>query len=113
VLNDFAQQSKKGFNAIMQKLGGDKDRERDREEGGFVVVGREGEGDIQRRGTTNKHGHGLAAGRTGETGPMKSVKLKREADEAGEHFPPKTWTRLMRNQTRRIGLACSTWSPFG
>lgn len=77
VLNDFAAQSKKGFNAFMQKLGGDKGDKDDG--GGFVVVTKdnaEGEG-LQRRGTARGDpARGM--------GTMRGVKVKREADEAGE-----------------------------
>ncbi len=79
VLNDIAVQSKKGFNAIMQRLGGDKG-EKDKEESGFVVVGSGGDGDgagIQRRTTARGDpARGI--------GTMRGVKVKREADEAGE-----------------------------
>lgn len=85
VLNDFATQSKKGFNAIMQKLGGDKGEKE--KEGDLVVVGGGnggglGDGDgggggLQRRGTARGDpSRGM--------GTMRGVKVKREADEAGE-----------------------------
>jgi hypothetical protein len=88
VLNDIAHQSKKGFNAIMQKLSGDKDRA-DKEEGGYVMVGSssgDGEGSgLQRRGT----GRGDP---TRGMGTMRGVKLKRDADDAGKSW---TWKLLM------------------
>lgn len=84
VFNDIAQQSKRGFNAFMQKLGGDRDRERDKEEGGFVVVGSpESEGlssaGVQRRGTIQGVGMKGASARQ-----MGQLKTKREAEEAGQ-----------------------------
>jgi len=83
VLSDIAQQSKKGFNAIMQKLGGDKG---DREESGFVVVGRDdaeqgGAAGLQRKGTTAR------GDPTRGMGTMRGVRVKREAEDAGE-CPP-------------------------
>lgn len=86
VFVDLAQQSKRGFNAFMQKLGGDRDRDRDRDDGGFVIVGA---GDslndggmssgLQRRGTAQGAGMKNAAARA-----MGGVKTKRDAEEAGE-----------------------------
>lgn len=95
ILNDLAQQSKKGFNAIMQKLGGDKsDKER---EGDFVVVGSE---EAQATGLKRS---GTARGDPARgMGTMRGVRLKRDADEAGEfrqvckHSPADT------KQTKRI-----------
>ena len=78
-MNDIAAQSKKGFNAIMQKFGGDKN---DREDAGFVVVPRsqdEVEGGGLQRKTTSARGDPSRG-----MGTMKGVKIKREADEAGE-----------------------------
>lgn len=78
VLNDIAVQSKKGFNAIMHRLGGDKG-DKDKEESGFVVVG-----------SGNEDGAGLTRRSTAKGDPtrgmgtMRGVKVKREADEAGE-----------------------------
>jgi hypothetical protein len=80
VFNDIAQQSKKSFNAFMQKLGGDRDKEK--EEGGFVVVGSpENEGSIglQRRGTLQ--GVGMKGASARQMGQLKS---KRDAEEAGK-----------------------------
>lgn len=88
VFQDLAVQGKKGFNAIMQRLGGDRDREKEREKekerdgDGFVMVNpsilKEDDG-LQRRGT------GRGAGKSGgETSALRGVRLKREADEAGE-----------------------------
>ncbi|EIW67032.1 hypothetical protein TREMEDRAFT_34219 [Tremella mesenterica DSM 1558] len=74
VLNDLATQSKKGFNAIIQRLGGDKDK--DREEAGFVLVGDEG---LQRRGT-GRDGSGKLSG------AMRGAKLKRDAEEADKAY---------------------------
>lgn len=82
VFNDIAQQSKRGFNAFMQKLGGDRDKEREKEEGGFVVVGSpesEGSG-LQRRGTIQGVGMKGASARQ-----MGQIKTKREAEEAGQY----------------------------
>ena len=82
VFNDIAQQSKRGFNAFMQKLGGDRDKEREREDGGFVVVGSpEGEGStgLQRRGTLQ--GVGMKGASARQMGQLKS---KRDAEEAGQ-----------------------------
>jgi hypothetical protein len=82
VFQDLAVQSKKGFNAFMQKLGGDKG---DKEPGdsGFVMVGGGGKDDdgmgLQRR-STNRGIHGKGQ----ETGAMRAVRAKREADDAGE-----------------------------
>jgi hypothetical protein len=109
VLNDIAQQSKKGFNAIMQKLGGDKG---DREEGGFVVVGRDdaeqGATGLQRRGTTAR------GDPTRGMGTMRGVKVKREADEAGKS----RWRHGMASwradvQIKLTGWVSSTWSRYG
>lgn len=78
VLNDIAAQGKKGFNAIMQKFGGDKS---DREEGGFVVVSRaqdDGEAGGLQRKTTSARGDPSRG-----MGTMRGVKVKREADDAG------------------------------
>ena len=84
MFNDLAQQSKKGFKAMFEKLGGDKDhRERD---DGFVVVPPGGDdnvvsgsgGGLQRRGT------GARGDPSRGMGTMRGVKFKREADEAGE-----------------------------
>lgn len=64
----------------MQKLGGDSHRDKEREEGGFVVVGSqetEGSG-IQRRGTIQGVGMKGASARQ-----MGQLKTKREAEEAG------------------------------
>lgn len=92
MFNDIAAQSKKGFNAIMQKLGGDKG-DRDREEGGFVVIGQPqhnddlaittglGQSGLQRRGTTARGDPSRGMG------TMKGVKIKRDADEAGMSYP--------------------------
>jgi hypothetical protein len=95
VFNDIAQQSKKGFSAIMQKLGGDKDREREkeREEGGFVVVGRDADGGdgAHKKGPTGRAHAGSLSGKGGEMGAMKSARLKREADEAGALPELGTW----------------------
>lgn len=88
VFQDLAVQGKKGFNAIMQRLGGDRDREKEREKekerdgDGFVMVNpsilKEDDG-LQRRGT------GRGAGKSGgETSALRGVRLKREADEAGK-----------------------------
>lgn len=94
VFNDIAQQSKKSFNAFMQKLGGDRDK--DKEEGGFVVVGGAhspdtgdgaggglgglgGSGGIQRRGTIQ--GVGMKGASARQMGQLKS---KRDAEEAGK-----------------------------
>lgn len=84
VFNDIAQQSKRGFSAFMQKLGGDSHRDKEKEEGGFVVVGSpemEGSGSgsgIQRRGTIQGIGMKGASARQ-----MGQLKTKREAEEAG------------------------------
>ncbi|WVQ93286.1 hypothetical protein IAU59_000353 [Kwoniella sp. CBS 9459] len=81
VLNDIAAQSRKGFSAFMQKLGGDKDKEKDRDDGGFMIPGggNDGDGGLQRRGT--------GAGNSQKAlGAMKGVKAKREADEADKAY---------------------------
>jgi hypothetical protein len=68
----------------MQKLGGDSHRDREKEEGGFVVVGSpemEGSG-IQRRGTIQGVGMKGASARQ-----MGQLKTKREAEEAGTFTP--------------------------
>jgi hypothetical protein len=81
VFNDIAQQSKKSFNAFMQKLGGDRDKEKEREDGGFVVVGNqeaEGSTGLQRRGTLQ--GVGMKGASARQMGQLKS---KRDAEEAG------------------------------
>lgn len=82
VLNDIAVQSKKGFNAIMQRLGGDKG-DKDKEDTGYVVIGSGGEGDgggLHRRGTAR-------GDPTRGMGTMRGVKVKRDAEEAGERVP--------------------------
>lgn len=103
VLNDIAQQSKKGFNAIMQKLGGDKG---DREEGGFVVVGKDdadqGATGLQRRGTTAR------GDPTRGMGTMRGVKVKREADDAGGSLSDETSCGEL---TGRQGLPARRLSP--
>lgn len=81
VFQDLAVQGKKGFNAFMQKLGGDKgDREKD--ETGFSVVGAGGKeddaSDLQRRSTNKGYGKGQ------ESGALRAVRAKRELDDAGE-----------------------------
>jgi len=86
VLNDIAAQSKKGFNAIMQKFGGDKT---EKDDGGFVVVPRgqdEGEGAGLQRKSTSARGDPSRG-----MGTMKGVKVKREADDAGAFG--QTWFR--------------------
>jgi hypothetical protein len=81
VFQDLAVQGKKGFNAFMQKLGGDKG-ERERDEPGFVMVGGGGRDDdgmgLQRRTTSRGHG------KSQESGALKAVRAKRELDEAGK-----------------------------
>ena len=101
VFQDLAVQGKKGFKDFMQRLGGDRDKgkegekERERDGDGFVLVdpklgalGKEEEGmgmgmglGLQRKGT-GSGGRGGKGG--GETGALRGVRLKREADEAGE-----------------------------
>lgn len=88
VFQDLAVQGKKGFKDFMQRLGGDRDKEkeRDRDGDGFVLVNPNlaslGKDDdalgLQRRGTGSRGGKS-----GGETGALKGVRLKREADEAG------------------------------
>lgn len=83
VFQDLAVQSKKGFNAIMQKLGGDRDKDRDSD--GFVMVSGGKDEDsmglgVQRRGTATR-----GQGKGGETSALRGVRLKREADDAGEY----------------------------
>ncbi|KAK8843370.1 hypothetical protein IAR55_007027 [Kwoniella newhampshirensis] len=81
VLNDIAAQSKKGFSAFMQKLGGDKDRERDRDghDGHATIGGLEAEPSVQRRGTANN-------ANAKAMGAMRGVRVKREADEADKAY---------------------------
>ena len=69
VLNDIASQGKKGFNAIMQKLGGE------RNEYGDGLS--DGEGSAKRAVGTS------AKARDANIGAMKGVRVKREAEEAG------------------------------
>ncbi|WWC64114.1 uncharacterized protein I303_106722 [Kwoniella dejecticola CBS 10117] len=83
VLNDIAQQSKKGFSAFMQKLGGDKDKDKDaaREKDDYVIGGEGAQGNLQRRGT------GVA--RTNDQkamAAMRAVKVKRDAEEADKAY---------------------------
>ncbi|KAK4686696.1 glucosamine-phosphate N-acetyltransferase, partial [Tremellales sp. Uapishka_1] len=82
VLNDIAAQSKKGFNAFISRLGGDKG-ERDREEGvggmpGSSTGGDEGAG-LQRKATSSGSSSKAA-------GAMKGVKAKRDVDEADKAY---------------------------
>lgn len=103
-------QGKKGFKDFMQRLGGDRDKgkegekERERDGDGFVLVdpklgalGKEEEGmgmgmglGLQRKGT-GSGGRGGKGG--GETGALRGVRLKREADEAGELSASSHWPR--------------------
>ncbi|WWD21112.1 hypothetical protein CI109_105593 [Kwoniella shandongensis] len=76
VLNDIAAQSKKGFSAFMQKLGGDRDKEGHDFHG---LVTSESDSNLQRRGTaTNSNAKAL--------GTMRGVRIKREADEADKAY---------------------------
>ena len=83
MFNDLAQQSKKGFKAMIEKFGGDREHKNDE---GFVVVPQGGDdttlstggSGLQRRGT------GARGDPTRGMGTMRGVKVKREADEAGE-----------------------------
>jgi hypothetical protein len=99
VLNDIAAHSKKGFNAIMQKFGGDKT---ERDDGGSVVVQRgqdEGEGAGLQRKATSARGDPSRG-----MGTMKGVKIKRDADDAGESCH--TWRsrqKLIPRQGIQIG----------
>lgn len=76
VLNDIATHGKKGFSAFMQRLGGDKDREREKDDVQITSHGVEGEG-LQRRGTTGSANIKAQMA-------VRGAKAKREADEAGE-----------------------------
>lgn len=76
VLNDIAAHGKKGFSAFMQRLGGDKDREREKDDLQITSHGVEGEG-LQRRGTTGSANIKAQMA-------VRGAKAKREADEAGE-----------------------------
>lgn len=81
VLNDIAAHGKKGFSAFMQRLGGDKDREREKDDLQIISHGVESEG-LQRRGTTGSANPKVQMA-------IRGAKAKREADEAGElwrHF---------------------------
>ncbi|WVO15309.1 hypothetical protein L204_102965 [Cryptococcus depauperatus] len=78
VFNDLAAQGRKGFSAFMQKLGGDKEKEKDRDDGHTVFSGVEGEG-LQRRGTAgNANSKAMMA--------VRGAKIKREADEADKAY---------------------------
>jgi hypothetical protein len=81
VLSDLAAQSKKGFNAIMQKLGGDK-AEKDRED--YVVVGHD-EGSSSPAGRP-RHGSTSRGDPARGMGTMRGVRIKREADEADKAY---------------------------
>lgn len=110
VFVDLAQQSKRGFNAFMQKLGGDRDKEKDRDDSGFVMVGSadtDGSG-LQRRGTAQGAGMKNAAARA-----MGAVKTKREAEDAG--MSVLLWCSLVEltGKTRAIGRVYSTWNHSG
>lgn len=91
VFQDLAVQGKKGFNAFMQKLGGDKG-DREREEGGFVFVSgpvKEDDGTgLQRKSTSNRPGHVLPHGKGQEGGALKAVKAKRDVEDAGGFYIP-------------------------
>jgi hypothetical protein len=75
VLNDIATQSKKGLSALLQRLGGDKDKERD--ETTVFSMGGDPDTGLQRRSTVRGEG-----GKVGTA--MKSAKARTDADEAGE-----------------------------
>ncbi|WVR09117.1 hypothetical protein IAU60_006179 [Kwoniella sp. DSM 27419] len=79
VLNDIAAQSKKGFSVIMQKLGGDRDKDRESGESGLMLPASDSEVGLQR--------HGTASGTNQKAlSAMKGVKAKREADEADKAY---------------------------
>ncbi|ADV23223.1 glucosamine 6-phosphate N-acetyltransferase [Cryptococcus gattii E566] len=78
VLNDIAAHGKKGFSAFMQRLGGDKDREREKDDLQIISHGVESEG-LQRRGTTGSANPKVQMA-------IRGVKAKREADEADRAY---------------------------
>ncbi|OWZ75844.1 glucosamine 6-phosphate N-acetyltransferase [Cryptococcus neoformans Tu401-1] len=78
VLNDIAAHGKKGFSAFMQRLGGDKDREREKDDLQITSHGVEGEG-LQRRGTTGSANIKAQMA-------VRGAKAKREADEADRAY---------------------------
>nr|KIR86478.1 glucosamine 6-phosphate N-acetyltransferase [Cryptococcus tetragattii IND107] len=78
VLNDIAAHGKKGFSAFMQRLGGDKDREREKDDLQIISHGVESEG-LQRRGTTGSANPKVQMA-------IRGAKAKREADEADRAY---------------------------
>ncbi|KAL7421481.1 hypothetical protein Q5752_004368 [Cryptotrichosporon argae] len=104
VLSDIAAQGKKGFSAIMQRLGGDK-AEREKEEGGAAL------GDevpnLQRRGTGS-------AGSAKVLSAQKGIKAKREADEADKAYRLGIFhlETLRRNRERYRTLAVQNLQEF-
>ncbi|WVQ81563.1 hypothetical protein IAT38_003687 [Cryptococcus sp. DSM 104549] len=78
MFNDIAAQGKKGFSAFMQKLGGDKDKEKEKDD--VVLGGVEGEG-LQRRGTG-----ATARDAAKAMGAVRGARVKREADEADKVY---------------------------
>ena len=81
VFVDLANQGKKGFKAMMEKLGGEREH-RERDDSGFVVVPPGGE-EPARAGLVRR-GSGARGDPTRGMGTMRGVKVKRDADEAGE-----------------------------
>ncbi|WVW79250.1 hypothetical protein I302_101216 [Kwoniella bestiolae CBS 10118] len=91
VLNDIAQQSKKGFSAFMQKLGGDKDKDKDshKDKDDYIIVGG-GDGDLGGSGSLQRRGTGTSGANSNSNqkalSAMRAVKVKREADEADKAY---------------------------
>ncbi|ORX39052.1 hypothetical protein BD324DRAFT_618344 [Kockovaella imperatae] len=95
MLNDLAQQSKKGFKAMMEKFGGDRDHRSN--EDGFVVIPPGGEdlttiggggGGVSASGGSGlqRRGTGARGDPTRGMGTLRGVKVKREADEADKAY---------------------------
>ena len=108
VFNDLAAQSKKGFNAILQKFGGDKDRDRD-DLPVISTLDLEGGSGLQRRGT------GARGDPARGMGTMRGVKVKRDADEAGRScsvFRVVVEPALTMTQTKHTDMPSSISNHF-
>ncbi|KAL1406017.1 hypothetical protein Q8F55_007700 [Vanrija albida] len=89
VLSDIAHHGKKGFTAIMNRFGGDRDREG---KGGSDAVSEVAPSIVteERVSTPSRRGHhqhhSSIGSSKGASGTLKSVKVKRDADEADKAY---------------------------